>query len=59
MPAILDKAIEAFRRQRFLEGLARDFADLRADPEAWREEQEERRVWDSTLADALERETNG
>lgn len=34
MAESLDKAIEAYRRQRFMEELNESFAALRADPEA-------------------------
>lgn len=54
--AILARAIEDYRRARFLEGLNEDFARLRADPEAWREELDERAAWDETIADGLEPE---
>lgn len=54
VPAVLEKAVEAYRRQVFLEGLAEDFAALRRDPKAWEPEQAERREWDVTLADGLE-----
>lgn len=54
MPAVLDKAVEAYRRQQFLAGLAADFARLRRDAKAWDEEQDERRAWDATLADGVQ-----
>lgn len=53
MQAVLDDALEAYRRQCFLEGLAADFAALRADPAAWAEEESERAVWDAALLDGL------
>ncbi len=53
MPAVLDKAIEAYRRRQFLEGLAADFARLRKNPKAWQQELDERAEWDATLADRL------
>jgi hypothetical protein len=56
MQSTLDKAIEAYRRQQFLERANAAFAALRDDPEAWQVEQEERAVWDVTLADGLEEE---
>lgn len=56
MPAILDKAIEHYRRKQFLEGLNEDFARLRRDPKAWQEELKERAQWDATLADDLDDE---
>jgi hypothetical protein len=54
IPEILDKAIEAYRRQKFLEEVNRSFAKLRGDEKAWAQEQAERREWDATLADGLE-----
>jgi hypothetical protein len=54
MSVILDKAIEAYRRKRFLEQLSEDFARLRRDPALWEEELAERKLWDATLADDLE-----
>jgi hypothetical protein len=54
MTEILDKAIQEYRRNRFLEGLNADFAALRANPDAWAGEQEERAAWDVTLADGLD-----
>ena len=54
MQAILDKAIEAYRRKRFFEQLNADFAALRADPDAWAEYQKELALWDATLMDGLD-----
>jgi predicted transcriptional regulator len=56
MHKVLAKAVEAYRRQCILEKSNVAYAALRADPKAWQEEQQERRVWDSTLADGMERE---
>lgn len=54
MNAILEQAIEAYRRQWFLEQANEAYAALRNDPEAWREEQQEREIWETTLEDGLE-----
>lgn len=56
MQTILDKAVEMYRRQRFLEESNRAFAALRADPGAWKVEQTEREEWEATLADDLAKE---
>lgn len=48
-----ERAIEAYRRVRFLEGLNADYAALAAIPTTWREEKEEREIWDPTLLDGL------
>lgn len=53
IPDLLAKAVEAYRRQYFLEGLAADFAALRRSLEAWEEELAERELWDATMADDL------
>jgi hypothetical protein len=52
MQAVLDKAIEDYRRRCFLEEANRAFAALRKDRNAWKAEVDERRAWDSTLADS-------
>jgi hypothetical protein len=54
MTEILDKAIEFYRRQRFLAGLNADFTALRQNKASWREELAEREAWDATVADGLE-----
>lgn len=53
MEAVLDHAVEDYRRRDFLDGLNADFTALWDDPEAWDEEQEDRKMWDATLADGL------
>ena len=50
----LSQAVESYRRELFLEGLASDFAALRADVDAWADEQVEREAWDITSGDGLE-----
>lgn len=42
MQAVLDQAIEAYRRQSFLEGLSTDFAALRENEVEWQAEKAER-----------------
>ncbi|MGO9465093.1 MAG: toxin-antitoxin system protein [Isosphaeraceae bacterium] len=54
MTEILDRAIELYKRQRFLEGLNADFAALRKNKAVWEEELAERALWNVTLADGLE-----
>jgi len=53
MLALLDEAVEALRRQRFLEQVNAAYATLRADPRSWAALEAERRSWDATLADGL------
>lgn len=54
MQVILDKALEEYRRRKFLEDANAEFAALRNDPKARHEELEERDAWNSTLPDGLE-----
>ena len=56
MQAVLEKAIEDYRRQRLLKEANAAYSSLRKDPEAWSEELGERRSWEATLADDLEAE---
>lgn len=51
MQAVVEQAIEAYRRQTFLIGLSSDFAALRENEPEWQAEKAERAVWDVTLAD--------
>jgi hypothetical protein len=54
MIVVLAKAVDAYRRHAFLEGVNADFAALRDDRRAWAEEQSDRDAWDATLADDLQ-----
>ncbi len=54
MQRLIARAVEQLRRQMVLEHANDRYAALRANPDAWREEQEERRVWEDTMADDLE-----
>ena len=56
MQAVLDKAPELHRRDRFLRDANADFAALRRDKKAWREELQERDLWEQTVADGLAKE---
>lgn len=51
---ILEKAVEEYRRKLFFEGVDKDFAGLRADPDAWSEEVQERRLSENSLMDGLD-----
>ena len=53
MAALLDEAVEALRRQRFLEQVNAAYAALRSDARAWDAIEQERREWDATLPDGL------
>jgi len=49
----MSEAVELYRRQLFLEKVNAAFAALKTDPQAWKEEQEERAAWDAALLDGL------
>jgi predicted transcriptional regulator len=53
---VLAEAVEQYRRQRILQQTNDAYAALRADPEAWREVEAERALWDRALEDGLEDE---
>lgn len=57
MQAVLDKAIEVYRRQWFLEQANKAFASLKENPEAWEEELSERREWEVTINDGLQEDS--
>jgi hypothetical protein len=54
MQAILDKAVESYRRQLFLEEVNKAYAALRQDAKAWSQIEKERAAWDTILEDGLE-----
>jgi len=54
MAAVLERAIERYRRQKFLEETNASFAALKANRKRWKEETAERALWDRTNADGLE-----
>ena len=55
MQAVLDRAIERYRRESFLRAANSDFQALKSDSRAWKQEVKEREVWDQTLADGLDK----
>ncbi len=56
MQAVLDKAVECYRRSRFWDEVEMAAGNLRGDQTAWNDELTERRVWEATLADGLDAE---
>lgn len=56
MQELIAEAVEAFRRRRILELTNAAYAAMRSDPALWREELDEREIWDVTLSDGLEDE---
>lgn len=56
MQDVVERAVEHYRRKAFLEGLNNDFLNLQEDTAAWKDEEEERALWDNTVQDGLEKE---
>lgn len=56
MQEVISKAIEQYQEQLFWQRAHEGYARLRQDPDTWREELDERRLWDNTLMDGLEEE---
>lgn len=52
MQAVVEAAIESYRRQRFLEGLNDDFMALRENEPEWNAELAERVEWDKSIKSA-------
>lgn len=48
---VIEAAVGCYERQLFLQQTNEGFARLRANEEAWKEEQNEREAWDGTLGD--------
>jgi hypothetical protein len=53
MQSLLDEAVEQLRRLKFLAHANAAFTALKADPLAWKEELEERKLWEKTLSDGV------
>ncbi|MDZ7958112.1 MAG: hypothetical protein RMY34_09445 [Aulosira sp. DedQUE10] len=51
--AILDKAVENYRRSLFLIKANQAFVALRSNDALWQEELQERQDWEQTIADGL------
>lgn len=54
MRFIREDAVEALRRQRFLERVNSAYASLRADEGKWKDFEAEFSAWDVTLGDGLD-----
>lgn len=53
---LVARAVELMRREQLLDAMNAGFAALKADPAAWAEELEERRLWESAVADGVKDE---
>jgi hypothetical protein len=57
MEAKLEKAMERYRRQRFLEAANASYAALKVNRKKWKQEIAERELWDRTNADGTVKES--
>jgi predicted transcriptional regulator len=53
MQAVLEDAIEHYRRRRFIADVNAAYSRVREDEQAWGEMLEERKAWDATIEDGL------
>lgn len=53
---VIEEAVRHYEREKFWQGVNEDFDRLKSDPDAWREYQDELRLWDRTAGDGLESE---
>jgi len=51
---VLERAVEEYHTRLFWEAVNKGYAEMRADPAAWAEEEAERRAWDATRMDGLD-----
>jgi len=56
MQSVLDRAIEQYRREKFLHAANADFAELKRDAKAWKQQLAERELWENTSADETREE---
>ncbi len=54
MQRLIERAFEYLRRNEFLEDVNKDFQTLRNNKKLWKQEEEERLLWESTLLDGLD-----
>src|SRR2546430_9034925 len=54
MQHVLDEALKKYQAKVYFDELRAYYRELKADPVAWAEEMEERRLWDATLMDGID-----
>jgi predicted transcriptional regulator len=53
---VIEDAVERYQKERFWRGVHEDYARLKLDPEAWRDYEDEIKLWDATSSDGLREE---
>ncbi len=56
MQAVMERALEQYQRQKFLEDCHAAYAKLQQDPEEWASYHKEVSTWDAALLDGLDAE---
>ena len=56
MTEVLNRAVEKYRKEVLLSETNKAYARLKEKPDEWKDELEERKLWDNTLSDGLEKE---
>jgi hypothetical protein len=51
---VIEQAVKEYKKKKFFEDLNAGYTRLQMDPEAWAEEEAERKDWDVTIPDGLE-----
>jgi predicted transcriptional regulator len=51
---VIEDALALYEREQLLQGINAGYAALRADAQAWAAEQDERAIWDASIADGLD-----
>ncbi len=51
---LLERAVEEFMREQFLKKTNKEYAEIKANPQLWAKELQEREEWDICLKDGLD-----
>lgn len=51
---VMEIALSTYERELFLDSVNAAYADLRSNPDAWKEEEAERTEWEGVLSDGVE-----
>jgi len=51
MQNVLEQAVKEYKKKKFFDNLNNSFAKLKTNPDKWKDEKEERKLWEATLSD--------